>query len=41
VEEQLVGELKMCRRLRDENIIDDAVYTAARTSIFKHQRYRA
>lgn len=38
--DRLVGELKMCRRLRDEGIIDDETYTVARTAIFKHQQYK-
>ena len=41
VSERLVGELQMCRRLRDEGIIDDDAYTAARTAIFKHKQYQA
>jgi len=40
VSERLVGELKMCRRLRDEGIIDDESYTVARTAIFKHDQYK-
>jgi hypothetical protein len=40
VTDRLVGELKMCRRLRDEGIIDDEAYTVARTSIFKHKQYQ-
>ncbi len=40
VSERLVGELKMCRRLRDEGIIDDKSYTFARTTIFKHDQYK-
>lgn len=40
VAERLVGELKMCRRLRDEGIINDESYTTARTAIFKHQQYK-
>jgi hypothetical protein len=40
ITERLVGELKMCRRLRDEGIIDDAAYTASRTIIFKHEQYK-
>jgi len=41
VPERLVGELKMCRRLRDEGIIDDEAYTIARTAIFKHEQYKS
>lgn len=41
VPDRLVGELKMCRRLRDEDIIDDETYTIARTAIFKHEQYKA
>lgn len=41
VAQRLVDELKMCRRLKDEGIIDEAAYTRARTAIFKHQQYRA
>ena len=41
VSDRLVGELKMCRRLRDEGIIDDEAYTMARTAIFKHQQYKS
>lgn len=41
VTEKLVGELKMCRRLRDEGIIDDETYTIARTAIFKHEQYKS
>ncbi len=40
IEKRLVNELKMCRRLRDEGVIDDKSYTAARTSIFKHEQYK-
>ncbi len=40
VTDRLVGELKMCRRLRDEGIIDDETYTVARTAIFKHEQYK-
>lgn len=40
VSDRLVGELKMCRRLRDENIINDDAYTVARTTIFKHEQYK-
>ncbi|MDH3342245.1 MAG: hypothetical protein OEM07_00820 [Gammaproteobacteria bacterium] len=41
VADRLIGELKMCRRLKDEGIIDEASYTAAMTSIFKHKQYKA
>jgi len=41
VSDRLVGELKMCRRLRDEGIIDDETYTIARTAIFKHDQYKS
>ena len=41
VSDRLVGELKMCRRLRDEGIINDKAYTRARTIIFKHKQYKA
>lgn len=41
ISDQLIGELKMCRRLRDEGIIDDETYTIARTAIFKHKQYKA
>ena len=41
VTDRLVGELQMCRRLRDEGIIDDGTYTVARTAIFKHKQYQA
>ncbi len=41
VSERLVGELKMCRRLRDEGVIDDEAYTIARTAIFKHKQYKS
>jgi len=40
VSDRLVGELKMCRRLKDEGIIDDQAYTIARTAIFKHKQYK-
>ena len=40
VSDRLVGELKMCRRLRDEGVIDDETYTIARTAIFKHEQYK-
>ena len=40
VSDRLVGELKMCRRLRDEGIINDESYTIARTAIFKHDQYK-
>ena len=39
--DRLVGELKMCRRLRDEGIINDETYTIARTAIFKHGQYKS
>ncbi|MCW8923196.1 MAG: hypothetical protein OQK69_06150 [Gammaproteobacteria bacterium] len=38
---RLVDELKMCRRLKDEGIIDNEAYIAARTAIFKHKQYKA
>ena len=38
--DRLVGELKMCRRLRDEGIINDEAYTITRTAIFKHEQYK-
>lgn len=41
VKEKLIDELRMCRRLRDEGIIDDETYTVARTVIFKHKQYTA
>jgi len=41
VPDRLVGELKMCRRLRDEGVIDDETYTATRTAVFKHEQYRS
>ena len=41
VSDRLVGELKMCRRLRDEGIINDESYTIARTAIFKHDQYKS
>ncbi len=41
VSDRLLGELKMCRRLRDEGIINDKTYTIARTAIFKHEQYKA
>ena len=41
IPDRLVGELKMCRRLRDEGIIDDEAYTIARTAIFKHEQYKS
>lgn len=41
VAERLVEELKMCRRLKDEGIIDEARYTLARTAIFKHKQYQS
>jgi len=40
VPEKLIEELKMCRRLRDEGIIDDESYIVARTAIFKHEQYK-
>jgi hypothetical protein len=40
VSDRLVGELKMCRRLRDEGIIDDETYTIARTAVFRHEQYK-
>jgi len=40
ITDKLVGELKMCRRLKDEGIITEAQYTAARTIIFKHKQYK-
>lgn len=41
VSDRLVGELKMCRRLKDEGIINDEAYTIARTAIFKHHQYKS
>ena len=41
VADRLVNELKMCRRLKDEGIITEEMYTAARTAIFKHKQYKA
>lgn len=41
IPDKLVGELKMCRRLKDEGVISDVQYTAARTVIFKHKQYKA
>ncbi|MCK5002658.1 MAG: hypothetical protein KAJ92_05125 [Gammaproteobacteria bacterium] len=41
VADRLVGELKMCRRLRDEGILDNEAYTIARTTLFKHKQYKA
>lgn len=41
VKDSLVNELKMCRHLKDNGIIDDKIYTAARTAIFKHEQYKA
>ncbi len=41
VSDRLVGELKMCRRLRDEGIISDESYTIARTAIFKNEQYKS
>ncbi len=41
VSDRLLGELKMCRRLRDEGVIDDESYTIARTAIFKHEQYKS
>lgn len=41
VADRLVDELKMCRRLKDEGIIDEETYTTARTAIFKHKQYKA
>jgi len=41
VSQRLVGELKMCRRLKDEAIITEAEYTRARGIIFKHKQYKA
>ena len=41
VPERLVGELKMCRRLRDEGIIDDETYINTRTAVFKHEQYKS
>jgi hypothetical protein len=40
VADRLVDELKMCRRLKDEGIIDEQTYTDARTIIFKHEQYK-
>ena len=41
IADRLLGELKMCRRLKDEGIINDETYTAVRTIIFKHDQYKA
>jgi hypothetical protein len=40
ISDRLVAELKMCRRLRDEGIISDIIYTRVRTTIFEHQQYK-
>lgn len=40
VNDRLVGELKMCRRLKDEKILDEDCYTQARTAIFKNEQYK-
>lgn len=40
ITDRLVGELKMCRRLRDAGIINDETYTRVRTVIFKHKEYK-
>lgn len=41
ITDRLVGELKMCRRLRDAGIINDETYTRVRTVIFKHKEYKS
>jgi hypothetical protein len=41
VSDSLVNELKMCRRLRDQNILDEESYTRARTAVFRHEQYKA
>jgi hypothetical protein len=41
VNERLIGELKSCRRLRDEGIISEDAYTETRTAIFSHEQYKA
>jgi len=41
ISDRLIGELKMCRRLRDEGVINDEAYTTVRTAIFKHKQYKA
>ena len=40
ISDRLIAELKMCRRLRDEGIINDETYTRVRTTIFKHKQYK-
>jgi hypothetical protein len=40
VSDRLVSELKMCRYLRDKNILNEETYTRARTAIFKHEQYK-
>ena len=39
VRQKLVGELQMCRRLKDEGIIPEQAYTSVRSKIFKHEEY--
>jgi len=41
VANRLVDELKMCRRLKDEKIIDEEAYTVARTAIFSNKQYQS
>jgi len=40
ITERLVAEMKMCRRLRDEGILNDDTYTAVRSTIFAHDQYK-
>ena len=39
VKQKLVGELQMCRRLKDEGIISEQAYTGVRSRIFRHDEY--
>ena len=41
VSDSLVSELKMCRYLRDHQIINEETYNTARTAIFRHEQYKA
>ena len=39
IRDKLVGELQMCRRLKDAGIITEQAYTDVRTRIFRHEQY--
>lgn len=40
ISDSLVIELKMCRYLRDKQVLNEESYTGARTEIFKNEQYK-